>query len=223
MPRLILAIEGALAGFSVALVAPGGELETRVAEAEPNSALERGLALVAGVLDGTPLRAIDGVAVGTGPGRFTGLRIAIAFAKGLALATGVPLAGVSSYDLVEPDNAPLPIAALVGGRAGHVCGRLRFEDRTLVSCGTPSSVAAAFASALNGERALAIAGATEGVDAALGERGVIVRSLCTPAAPYAPAVALRAARAPFSGSPHALRADYGEPVGFAPQRTSPPS
>lgn len=42
---------------------------------------------------------LDLICVGTGPGGYTGLRIAIAAARGLALATGLPVLGVSNLEL----------------------------------------------------------------------------------------------------------------------------
>ncbi|MCR4408510.1 MAG: tRNA (adenosine(37)-N6)-threonylcarbamoyltransferase complex dimerization subunit type 1 TsaB [Anaerolineae bacterium] len=69
------------------------------------------------------VQALRGVAVALGPGSFTGLRIGLAVAKGLALAQDIPLLGVPTLDVLAYIHAGqrLPICAVVRAGRGRVC------------------------------------------------------------------------------------------------------
>jgi tRNA threonylcarbamoyladenosine biosynthesis protein TsaB len=78
---------------------------------------------------GVALREIELIAVGLGPGSFTGLRVGLATAKGLALALGVPIRGVSSLELLArgvQDRAALAGALLDAGRGELYAGVYAF-------------------------------------------------------------------------------------------------
>jgi tRNA threonylcarbamoyladenosine biosynthesis protein TsaB len=65
---------------------------------------------------------LDGWAVSLGPGSFTGLRIGVSTVKGLALATGKPVSGVSTLDVLayQISSTPYLICPILNARKGEV-------------------------------------------------------------------------------------------------------
>jgi tRNA threonylcarbamoyl adenosine modification protein YeaZ len=201
-----LGIDGSLGEFSAALVGPGGA-NLGTASVASNEALERGLGAVAVVLGSLPIAEVAVIAVGTGPGSFAGTRIALSYAKGLALASGRPLAGISSYDALEPPEAAPPIVAVVPARHDLACARVTLEDGSVHRRCAKHAVLADWVEGF-GRRSLWLAGLAEGDLLHLAERGCDVRtSLLTEPA------ALRIARLAQSRETHtpahALEAEYG--------------
>ena len=70
---------------------------------------------------GVGWEALDRLAVGVGPGSFTGLRIGIATARALAQARGLPMVGVSTLEALArgAGDAPLVLAA-IDARRGEI-------------------------------------------------------------------------------------------------------
>ena len=74
---------------------------------------------------------LDAIAVGVGPGTFTGLRIGIATARALAAANGLPLRPVSSLAALAAGIEPPQRQALIDARRGEVFGALYEGDARL--------------------------------------------------------------------------------------------
>ena len=75
---------------------------------------------------GLTLSQVGGVAVGVGPGLFTGLRVGVETAKTLAQVTGMPIVGITSLDALAYSvrHTPRRIAAVIDARRGEVYSAL---------------------------------------------------------------------------------------------------
>jgi tRNA threonylcarbamoyladenosine biosynthesis protein TsaB len=211
----VLALDGALGAFSAA-VSRDDSIVAAYSEAG-SIALERGLTLVESVLEAARLKAtqLDRLAVGIGPGGFTGLRIAIAYAKSLAAAWERPLVPISSFDLLEFGHRFERVLAVVVGRPGVISARYRRNSQIRRSSGRIAEVLDAV---LRDETAVNVVGAAKDVLDALAERGIIVRSFDPAVTPAAAAAALSASSRAPAKSAHEVRADYGELPAVKPPR-----
>ncbi len=116
MSDRVLVIETATAACSVALI-KGGEVVARRHEVVGRGHAERLVPMIAELPDGGRGARI---LVDCGPGSFTGVRVGLAAARGLALGWGVPVAGFSSMALVAAaalarSGAPAVATVLEGG------------------------------------------------------------------------------------------------------------
>ncbi len=94
----VLALDTASATASLAVVSHG-----KVVAEHSRSAASHGAELPAAVAEvlekaGLKLHDLHGIGVGIGPGSFTGLRVGMAYAKGLVLALGCVLIGIPTFD-----------------------------------------------------------------------------------------------------------------------------
>ena len=139
---MILAIDTSTPACTGALIGSDGAVHARFDEVIGRGHAERLVPLVADLIAG---HVPSQILVGTGPGSFTGLRIGIAAAHGLAIGWDVPLAGISSLALIAagaPGDGPLAVA--VSGGHGELFVQ-QFERWPLKPIGEPASLAPAAA------------------------------------------------------------------------------
>ncbi len=119
---IVLALDTALNATSVAVV-DGGRVLAAHTERMERGHQER----LAGIMRDTMAEArtafstLGRIGVTVGPGSFTGLRVGLAFAKGLSVALNIPCVGIGTLQaLAASVNAPDMVAAAIDARRGQI-------------------------------------------------------------------------------------------------------
>ncbi|HZU13133.1 MAG TPA: tRNA (adenosine(37)-N6)-threonylcarbamoyltransferase complex dimerization subunit type 1 TsaB [Chloroflexota bacterium] len=121
-------------------------------------------------------RDLSSVAVASGPGSFSGVRVGIAYAKGLCLARDIPLAGISTLDILGYQASALSAsvtAVLSAGRGDVYAARYegrgeswhRLSDYALLPVHAAAEMASGSLLIGDGARDVADAASGEGLDA----------------------------------------------------------
>lgn len=125
---MIFAINTSTSRFSVALIEEGGALVEEYL-ISPSGKNFRGLIPAVDSLfasTGVTVHDLRAVAVATGPGSFTGLRVGLSTAKGIAYSLNVPLIGVSSLEAMayQMPYTEYTLCPIISSRKGDIFAAL---------------------------------------------------------------------------------------------------
>lgn len=172
---LILAFDTATPHLAVVLARDGRVVAGRIGAGDRTSHAAALNVLVQEVLQeaGSTLRALDAVAVGIGPGSYTGLRIGLSAAKGFCFPLGTPLIGLPTLEVLghqlaasgsalRPDDRLHP---MVDARRMEVFTTTLDGELRLMTATAPAILDAAWCNALEGSGRQVVFG--EGADKAV--------------------------------------------------------
>jgi tRNA threonylcarbamoyl adenosine modification protein YeaZ len=115
---MILAIDTSTAACTAALFDDAGQCVARADEVIGRGHAERLVPMIEEMLDG---RVASRILVGVGPGSFTGIRVGIAAAHGLAIGWGAEISGMSSLALIAAGiGASDSLAVAISGGHGEL-------------------------------------------------------------------------------------------------------
>jgi tRNA threonylcarbamoyladenosine biosynthesis protein TsaB len=124
---LILAIDTALDACAAAVLdTDAGKLIAQESQAMKRGHAEALMPLIGRVIaaSGTAFAGLGRIAVTTGPGSFTGLRVGLSAARGIALAANIPVVGVTTLTAyaapIVSQNAEHPVVSAIDARHDHV-------------------------------------------------------------------------------------------------------
>ena len=123
----LLAIDTALEDCAVGVV--GGVCEVFASQTIGRGHAERLMGMIADAMAeaGLAFGDLDRIAVTVGPGSFTGLRVGIAAARGLALVTGAPAVGIGTLaihaETARHEVGNVPVLAVLAASRGEIYGQ----------------------------------------------------------------------------------------------------
>lgn len=129
----VLVIDTALDACTVGLFSPDGQTVWAQTQRMPRGQEAALGGMAQSALSDTDLRQLSLIAVTLGPGSFTGLRIGLSFAKGLAAGAGVPMAGFNTLEALAASHdlrSRRRIVAMEGGRGVAYLQSFGGPDRT---------------------------------------------------------------------------------------------
>ncbi|MGB7317225.1 MAG: tRNA (adenosine(37)-N6)-threonylcarbamoyltransferase complex dimerization subunit type 1 TsaB [Planktotalea sp.] len=102
---IVLGFDTSAAHCAAAIWKDGQTIEER-REPMKRGQAERLMGLIEDVLSAQSIKwcDLDAIGVGIGPGNFTGIRICVSAARGLALGLGIPAIGVDRFDVIEANS-----------------------------------------------------------------------------------------------------------------------
>jgi len=129
---IVLAVDTCLGACAAALIEDARLLAT-VSEPMTRGHQERLAPMVEALMatGGTSFAQVDRIAATTGPGSFTGLRVGLAFAKGLAVALDIPCIGVGSLEALA-QGLPGRVLACADARHDQLYWQV-FQDGVAVT------------------------------------------------------------------------------------------
>ncbi len=157
---------------------------------------------------------MDALAVATGPGSFTGLRIGLSTAKGLAFAAGLPVVAVPTLEAFAScfPHSEFPVCPLLDARKKEVYAALFVHKGGALKKLMPETAikASELAEGLSGHRAVLFTGQgadiyREELTRVMGDRAV-----------FAPAMAPSPSAVARLGLEKALRGEFSDPAALSP-------
>jgi tRNA threonylcarbamoyladenosine biosynthesis protein TsaB len=149
---LILAIDTALDACAAGVLdTDAGRLIAQESQAMRRGHAEALMPLIARVMtqSGLSFSALDRVAATTGPGSFTGLRVGLSAARGIALAANKPVVGVTTLTAyaaaVVSEHGEHPVIAAIDARHDHVYFQVVGGDGTSLIAPQVAPIAEAIA------------------------------------------------------------------------------